>query len=52
MFQAIGHPVQSLKRLAYGKLELGNIQEGKFRILQQKDIKNIFLKKKALQTKK
>ena len=52
MFQAVGHPVQSLKRLAYGKLELGNLQEGKFKILHQKDIKIIFLKKKALQTKR
>lgn len=52
MFQAVGHPVQSLKRLAYGKLELGNLQEGKFKFLHQKDIKMIFLKKKALQTKR
>jgi len=52
MFQAIGHPVQSLERLAYGQLELDNIPVGKFKLLNQKDIKNIFLKKKALQTKK
>lgn len=52
MFQAVGHPVQSLKRLAYGQLGLDKLQEGKFKILHQKDIKNIFSKKKTLQTKK
>ncbi len=50
MFQAIGHPVQSLKRLAYGELGLNNIQEGKYKILHQKDIKRVFSKKNALQT--
>jgi len=52
MFQAVGHPVQSLKRLAYGRLELDNLAPGKFRILNQNDIKRIFSKKKSLQTKK
>ncbi len=52
MFQAIGHPVQSLKRLAYGKLGLDNLPVGKFRILRKNDIKRIFLKKNPLQTKK
>jgi pseudouridine synthase len=51
MFQAIGHPVQSLKRLAYGMLELENLQEGQFRILHQKDIKIIFKKKRLYKQK-
>lgn len=45
MFQAVGHPVQSLKRLAYGRLGLDGLAIGKFKILQQKDIKMIFQKK-------
>lgn len=52
MFQAIGHPVQTLKRLAYGELGLDNLAVGKFRILHDNDIKRIFSKKKPLQTKK
>lgn len=44
MFQAVGHPVISLKRLAYGKLELGNLAVGKYRILHQNDLKMIFFK--------
>jgi pseudouridine synthase len=52
MFQAIGHPVQSLKRLAYGKLGLNGLAIGKFKILHQSDIKRIFSKENPLQTKK
>jgi len=52
MFQAVGHPVQSLKRLAYGELGLKNLAVGKFKILHQNDIKSIFSKKTTLQTKK
>ncbi len=52
MFQAVGHPVQSLKRLAYGRLGLDNLEVGKFRFLRQNDIKKIFAKKSSLQTKK
>ena len=52
MFLAVGHPVQSLKRLAYGNLDLNNLALGKFRILHQNDIKKIFSKNKPLQTKK
>jgi pseudouridine synthase len=51
MFQAVGNPVQSLKRLAYGKLGLDSLPVGKFRILRQNDIKKIFLQKNPLQTK-
>ncbi|HIP83320.1 MAG TPA: pseudouridine synthase, partial [Desulfocapsa sulfexigens] len=46
------HPVQSLKRLAYGELGLKNLAVGKFKILHQNDIKSIFSKKTTLQTKK
>ena len=44
MFEAIGHPVVKLKRLAYGKLELGNLDAGKFRFLNKNEIKSIFSK--------
>lgn len=42
MFQAIGHPVTSLKRLAYGRLTLDGLALGKYKILQQNDLKKIF----------
>lgn len=44
MFEAIEHPVQHLKRTAYGKLGLGNLQSGKYRILAPNDIELIFNK--------
>jgi 23S rRNA pseudouridine2605 synthase len=43
MFQAIGNPVINLKRIAYGKLYLGNLPLGKYRPLKQQEIKKIFL---------
>ena len=43
MFAHIGHPVLHLKRTAYGKLFLGNIPSGKYRQLDSKDLKKIFL---------
>lgn len=52
MFHAVGNPVQALKRLAYGNLELDNLPLGKFKLLHQNDIKRIFSKKNSLQTKK
>ncbi len=45
MFEAVGHPVQSLKRLAYGRLGLDGLAIGKFKILHQNDIKKIFSNK-------
>ncbi len=45
MFQAIGHPVLSLKRLAYGNLRLGNLRPGKYRFLTKNDINLIFSNK-------
>ncbi|MEN8200843.1 MAG: pseudouridine synthase [Thermodesulfobacteriota bacterium] len=44
MFQAIGHPVLSLKRLSYGKLGLGKLPVGKYRILNENELKMIFFK--------
>ncbi|PIE65283.1 MAG: pseudouridine synthase [Desulfobacterales bacterium] len=43
MFQSIGHPVLNLKRLAYGKLKLGSLKSGHYRLLEPDDIKKIFL---------
>lgn len=43
MFQAIGNPVITLKRVAYGGLFLGNLPLGKYRELSQRDLKKIFL---------
>ncbi len=43
MFASIGHPVAHLKRIAYGRLFLGNIPTGKYRQLGSRDLKKIFL---------
>ena len=43
MFSAIGHPVLSLRRVAYGKLGLGNLPVGDYRRLYPPDLKKIFL---------
>jgi 23S rRNA pseudouridine2605 synthase len=51
MFAAIGHPVNSLKRIAYGRLYLKNLPQGSYRRLNKEDLKNIF-KNIPLQMKK
>lgn len=38
MFAAIGHPVQQLRRIAYGGLRLGNLPPGKYRFLSRKEL--------------
>jgi pseudouridine synthase len=43
VFSLIGHPVLHLKRLAYGKLVLGNLASGAYRQLNPADLKKIFL---------
>ncbi|MBU1567167.1 MAG: rRNA pseudouridine synthase [Proteobacteria bacterium] len=43
MFGLIGHPVLNLKRIAYGKLVLGNLPIGCYRQLKPADLKKIFL---------
>jgi len=45
MFQAIGHPVLSLKRLSYGDLDLGTLTPGKYRFLTKNDLNLIFTNK-------
>lgn len=42
MFAAIGHRVQELKRIAYGRLQLGDLAQGTFRYLSPKEIDLIF----------
>ena len=42
MLAEIGHPVRTLKRTAYGGLQLGSLAPGSYRILTQKDLKKIF----------
>jgi len=44
MFEAVGHPVLQLKRIAYGQLELGKLKPGKYRFLTPRDIEMIFKK--------
>ena len=48
MFATVGFPVLQLKRIAYGNLHLGNLKSGKYRRLNEKDIKQIFSQKKSL----
>lgn len=43
MFQTVGHPVVNLKRVAYGRLQLGNLQSGSYRFLSPDDLKKIYL---------
>lgn len=45
MFQAIGHPVLHLRRIAYGGLLLQGLPLGQFRFLTAEDLKKIFIKK-------
>jgi 23S rRNA pseudouridine2605 synthase len=42
MLDAVGHPVKSLKRTAYGELKLGKLEPGEYRLLSLKDLKKIF----------
>jgi len=48
MFDAIGHKVLHLRRIAYGKLDLGDLPLGKYRLLNDKDIALIFAHKEIL----
>ncbi len=43
MFDFVGNPVISLKRIAYGKLYLGKLGTGEHKILNSRDLKKIFL---------
>lgn len=45
MFQALNHRVLHLKRTAYGRLGLGALPPGKFRVLTPDELKKIFLNK-------
>lgn len=51
MFEAITHPVLHLKRIAYGRLQLKNLETGKYRQLNSGDLEKIFLEF-PLQTRK
>ena len=42
MLAAIGHPVRTLARTAYGDLKLGNLAKGEYRFLGLKDLKKVF----------
>lgn len=48
MCAAVGHPVVSLCRLAYGSLRLAALPEGRFRQLSSGDISRVFAVKKRL----
>ncbi len=41
MCEAVGHPVQSLKRIAFGGLRLGDLKPGKWRYISAQEVKRI-----------
>ena len=41
MCEKIGHPVIRLKRVAFGKLELGSLKPGEWRFLTEKEVKQL-----------
>jgi len=43
MFETIGHPVINLKRIAYGRLQLGSLKSGTYRFLDPEDMKKVLL---------
>jgi 23S rRNA pseudouridine2605 synthase len=43
MFEAVGHPVINLKRIAYGQLRLGSLPSGSYRYLSREDLKKVLL---------
>lgn len=43
MFGTVGHPVIHLKRIAYGRLQLGSLPPGHYRKLDRKELKKVFL---------
>lgn len=44
IFEAIGHPVTSLKRVAFGALTLGDMQPGEFRRLTPGELEAIYIR--------
>ncbi|WP_028962978.1 pseudouridine synthase [Sulfobacillus thermosulfidooxidans] len=42
IFEAIGHPVLSLKRIAFGPLSLEGLEEGQFRPLTHREVKALY----------
>jgi 23S rRNA pseudouridine2605 synthase len=43
MCAAVGHPVINLKRIAYGKLQLGSLKSGAYRYLTAEEMKKVLL---------
>jgi len=52
MFEAVGHPVLALKRVAYGNLRLGPLPSGSYRFLSPQDLDSLFSGKSPLTKKK
>lgn len=48
MFEKIGYDVMKLQRVAIGRLRLGTLEKGKFRILTDEDLARIFSEPKEL----
>lgn len=42
MGEAVGHPVQKIKRIAYGPLVLGNVKPGASRALSQQEVRALY----------
>ena len=41
MLEKIGHPVNSLKRISFGSLELGDLKPGKWRHVKAEEIQRL-----------
>ena len=41
MLDAVGHPVRSLERVAFGPLRLGDLAEGRYRRLRAAEIEQL-----------
>jgi 23S rRNA pseudouridine2605 synthase len=41
MCEAVGHPVVSLKRTAFGPLEIGSLAPGRWRLLSEADLERL-----------
>ena len=41
MLEAVGHPVRSLERVAFGPLRLGSLPEGEYRELKPSEIEQL-----------
>lgn len=52
MFEILGHPVFKLVRTQIGELKMGNLEQGKYKVLKEQEIKRIFYQEQKRNIKK